>query len=99
MGHYYRSGTSSRHSFMQSLGSDRSRNNVAISEGSILFSSCLIHPNNVITPPFGLSVGLPQIRPHGAINMALLRRLQERLNPQAQFLLGVGFFIMMIQAK
>lgn len=77
---------------MQNLGSDRRRNNVAISEGSILFSPCLIHPNNEIAPPFGLSVGLPQIRPHGAINLALLRRLQERLNPQARFLLGAGFF-------
>lgn len=84
---------------MQSLGSYRSRNNVAISKGSILFSPCLIHPNNEIAPPFGLSVGLPQIRPHDAINLALLRHLQERLNPQARILLGADFLITMIQAK
>ncbi|KIR51838.1 hypothetical protein I315_05787 [Cryptococcus gattii Ru294] len=74
MGHYYRSGTSSRHSFMQSLGSDRSRNNVAISEGSILFSSCLIHPNNVITPPFGLSANgklSPYAKPSAYIDVVL----------------------------
>lgn len=37
---------------------------------------CLIRTDNEVAPPFELSMGLPPIRPHGAIDLTQLRRLQ-----------------------